>query len=193
MKAKRLREKSNCTSQSCLNRGYPKAITAEAMQHPERFAFVQGDSYKLIRYENENGELSKPIEIVPMKRTYTRRLTDDWVIHVWIVINERGAGELHIHVPIEYSDLHQPFAGLELHRNSKPENWDRAPTREHCEIIGGPCWADGTTMGADDILRQHMGRHDPLAELEGSSVHEMYWWEVIDFMQTNGLIDEDDD
>ena len=134
--------------------------------------------------------MAKPIEMPAMKRTYTRRITDDWVVHVWIVINENGAGELHIHVPIEPGE-HEAFAGLELHRNAKPEGWHSdSPTREHCTIIDGPCWADGTTMGADDILNMHMGRHDPLEELEGRSVHEMYWWEVVDFMQANGMMDE---
>ena len=45
------------------------------------------------------------------------------------------------------------FGGLEMHYRTAPDYMDRKhPSHEHCHVIDGPCWHDGTSLYAHDVI-----------------------------------------
>jgi hypothetical protein len=84
---------------------------------------------------------------VPGLRFWGRRM--QWGKHSRVGIycgDERGAVEVWtIDTPVA-TDV----GGVEIHSpvNFDPPRWsaDGTPDIEHCEIIGGPCWTDGSSL-----------------------------------------------
>ena len=72
------------------------------------------------------------------RRKVTDSRGEDW----WHVVGPLGAVSFHTY----QSD--PEFAGVEYHNKTG----DRAPDFEHCSVIGGPCWCDGTTLWAVEFV-----------------------------------------
>lgn len=71
--------------------------------------------------------------------------------HWWQIIGPRAA--LHFHVSIDPNDKYPPTCGLEMHHFSPPEYMqDQAPSQLKCDLTGGRCWHDGTSLYASESL-----------------------------------------
>jgi hypothetical protein len=72
--------------------------------------------------------------------------------HKWVVVGPEGG--LHFHVSL--TPKYDPSCGLEFHHNRAA--WMRivgrseAPHHLQCQVIGEPCWHDGTSMYAREHL-----------------------------------------
>lgn len=68
------------------------------------------------------------------------------VRHMWQLIGPKGG----IHFAVSLTPEYSPACGLEIH--SREPQWDRAPDQNPCWLIGAPCWHDGTSLYASDVL-----------------------------------------
>lgn len=68
--------------------------------------------------------------------------------HTYELTGREGA--IHFHVtefkPGEWS------GSLEEHRRVAPDGVDRPPSQLNCRLLGGPCWHDGTSLYASEVL-----------------------------------------
>lgn len=67
--------------------------------------------------------------------------------HNWSFVCAKGAVNFHAST---YSD-NEPSCGLEFHFVSPPHG-DEAPAHLDCELTGGRCWHDGTSLYAKETL-----------------------------------------
>lgn len=76
----------------------------------------------------------------------------------WIVRSPQGATHFHFDAlaqPSEYRIAYGEdcwgYAGVETHWASPPDYMkDDKPSHEHCDILGAPCWHDGTSLWASE-------------------------------------------
>jgi len=69
--------------------------------------------------------------------------------HIWSVAGERGG----IHVSIWATDIRPSgyIGGIEIHWRNRPDWMDRSePDHEHCWLLNGPCWHDGSSLQATE-------------------------------------------
>jgi hypothetical protein len=75
-------------------------------------------------------------------------------LHRYIVVVRQGAIDFHVteYDPRKFNDQ-GPSGGLEIHHRSPPYYMaDEPPTHDKCAIIGQPCWHDGTSLYASELL-----------------------------------------
>jgi hypothetical protein len=74
--------------------------------------------------------------------------------HSYEVVGQLGGVHLHITEFQRDADLGLPPAsgGLEFHYASCPPGEDRPPDHAPCNIIGRPCWHDGTSLYVSEVL-----------------------------------------
>jgi hypothetical protein len=79
-------------------------------------------------------------------------------MYLYIIIGRHGAIHLHF---TEYDEdrikqtpaLAMPCGGLEAHYREPPDYMkDQAPSHSPCQILGQPCWHDGTSLYASETL-----------------------------------------
>lgn len=71
------------------------------------------------------------------------------VRHNWSLVGPVGAINFHVSLHEKYD----PSAGLEIHRYA-PADYQRhdAPSHLDCDLTGGRCWHDGTSLYASESL-----------------------------------------
>lgn len=86
------------------------------------------------------------------------------VRHVWEFISVHGGITFHATVPTDSE--YETAAGLELH-SIYPQG-DKAPDHINCQVTGGRCWHEGTSLYARETLwplvAPHLarGEHDKI-------------------------------
>jgi hypothetical protein len=81
--------------------------------------------------------------------------------HNWQLVGPKGG--LHLHVSL--TPGYDPSCGLEFHHSSRAGyGQDRAPDHLKCQVIGEPCWHDGTSLYASErvwpIVEGMLKSHD---------------------------------
>ena len=73
--------------------------------------------------------------------------------HRWSVVGARMAIELHIEVPPKGAEsvMREYSGGLEVHYRAPPSYMRDQSPLEKCHLLGGPCWADGSSLQASEI------------------------------------------
>jgi len=66
--------------------------------------------------------------------------------HEWVCKGDEGA--VHLHITKSSVSDYAYHGGLERHRR----HGDGPPDFPDCEILGGPCWHDGTSLYAEEVL-----------------------------------------
>lgn len=80
---------------------------------------------------------------------------DDRELHMWSVVGARGG--IHIHITSSNSSDDDPdmqyFGGLEIHYRRPPAyKSEDAPSQDNCWLLGGPCWHDGMSLYAREVI-----------------------------------------
>ena len=93
-----------------------------------------------------------------MSDKYTKKYTKTWWIgswrHQWQVVGRFGGVHFHVTEYLEGTckDL-APSGGVETHWRTPPDYMaDQAPHYTDCPVIGGLCWHDGTSLGAEPFI-----------------------------------------
>lgn len=68
----------------------------------------------------------------------------------WCVIGDHGAVDFHcLNEPGPFGRV----GGVEYHMRRAPSYSEQTtPDHEHCWLLGAPCWHDGTSLYASDVL-----------------------------------------
>lgn len=73
-------------------------------------------------------------------------------MHIWSIVG--GPGGIHLHITenrIVDDESLRYHGGLEVHYRQPPDYMrGDAPSHYDCQIIGGPCWHDGSSLYAQD-------------------------------------------
>lgn len=73
--------------------------------------------------------------------------------HNWILIGPQGAIHVHVTGAGQIGDTHlRPGGGIECHWGQPHPSLNRSPDHQHCEILQGPCWHDGSSMFVSDHI-----------------------------------------
>jgi hypothetical protein len=71
--------------------------------------------------------------------------------YTWQVVGPVGG--VHFHVSIHDEGKYEPSCGLEYHHSARAGMYgDQAPHHLNCQVIGEPCWHDGTSLYANENL-----------------------------------------
>jgi hypothetical protein len=104
------------------------------------------------------------------KYTYSRPFSS--ASHVWELVGPNGA--IHFHVSImPDSTKYSPTAGLEFHHTSG--DGKTAPSQLNCNLTGGACWHDGTSLYATESLWPQVQQY--LRTGDHESVFRLLEWE----------------
>lgn len=80
--------------------------------------------------------------------TYRAVIRAGHVTHIWTLANEKGG--IHVSAQISRfstSEYGEWLGGAETHYAAAPDYMDASkPSHEHCWILGGPCWHDGSSL-----------------------------------------------
>ena len=81
-----------------------------------------------------------------LQRKKTRRDSDDQI--GWAVVGDKGAIEFWMFTSEEM--MRMDLGGVETHRRTPFEysQSDTTPDHDHCVLLDGPCWHDGTSLWA---------------------------------------------
>ncbi len=70
--------------------------------------------------------------------------------HAWSIVGPVGAVSFHASV---YKEGAEPSCGLEFHHSARANMYaGEAPNHLNCDVIGEPCWHDGTSLYASETL-----------------------------------------
>jgi hypothetical protein len=113
--------------------------------------------------------MSEPIKATPKLVRLTRE--DDYEKR-WIVVGEHGAIDFHCsHADSEFACKYGRTGGIEYHHRA-PASYMRSDyscVHDHCWILDGKCWHDGTSLWASEHwipLLESSGEAAIWAELE---------------------------
>lgn len=83
---------------------------------------------------------------LPGLRTRTRHTDREG--YSLIVENDHGAVELwqSTSIPQMHPVLSTPNGGVEVHSRTQIHNSDPEPASEHCHVLDGRCWDDGSSL-----------------------------------------------
>lgn len=82
------------------------------------------------------------------KYTWTHPFTS--TRHRWELRGPRGG--IHFHVSIMDDEKYDPSCGLEFHHSFDPSGGQKAPHHINCQVTGGQCWHDGTSLYAEEKI-----------------------------------------
>lgn len=86
-----------------------------------------------------------------------------WKYHHYQVVGRDGA--VHFHVSENMRPLMEGLprfsGGLEAHHRSCPPYRNDPPDHKNCEVLGGNCWHDGTSLYASEVLIPRWERDFP--------------------------------
>lgn len=79
-----------------------------------------------------------------------------WDMHYWQTIGPVGAVHFSVQVPKDDKDSFGASCGLEFHHSILCREQfgfsGEAPHHLNCELTGGPCWHDGTSLYASETV-----------------------------------------
>lgn len=81
--------------------------------------------------------------------TYTNRFGSSQ--HHWQVVGPVGG--VSFHASVSDAGKYETSCGLEFHHSARAGMFkDQAPHHRNCDVIGEPCWHDGTSLYAKESL-----------------------------------------
>ena len=84
---------------------------------------------------------------------YTYEMPFSYARHQWTLVGAQGGIHLHITMPPSDDPDQHISAGLEAHYRTPPDYMaDQAPMHDECWLLKCPCWHDGTSLYAHDVL-----------------------------------------
>lgn len=74
--------------------------------------------------------------------------------HTYEVVGRDGAIHFHVTESKQSREGGGPefYGGLEIHYRVAPAYMNRPPSHHNCRLLGGPCWHDGTSLYASEVL-----------------------------------------
>lgn len=66
------------------------------------------------------------------------------------------------------------YGGLEEHRRVPPRGCDRPPDHVNCRLLGCPCWHDGTSLYASEVLI-------PRWQMQYPNHDDVFAWLIVEF------------
>lgn len=84
---------------------------------------------------------------------YTLHYSFGWMRHDWRLVGPNGG--INFHIQIADEERYEPSAGLEFHHLSG----EGAPDHVDCELTGGRCWHDGTSLYATESVWPQVKAH----------------------------------
>ena len=97
--------------------------------------------------------------------------------HVWSVVGPEGG----VHIWARESTMkfsnERFIGGVEVHAK-KPMYGDQPVSHEHCWLLGGPCYHDGTSLYFSERIEPYL-RGDPFSD----ATHEFVNAELLDWYQ----------
>lgn len=93
--------------------------------------------------------MDSPNQVEPdlLRRKYQHCPKAGEVTHIWSVVGE--AGGLHLWITVGGT---RPYGGVEIHYRTPPDYMsDKEPSQEHCWLLDGPCWHDGSSLYAEEV------------------------------------------
>lgn len=70
----------------------------------------------------------------------------------WILVGTEGAVDFHVsHAIAQFAYLGRT-GGIEEHHRSRVPYMDEKPSHDNCWILNGPCWHDGSSLYASEVL-----------------------------------------
>lgn len=98
----------------------------------------------------------------PVQQGFKRITTVDDYETRWMLVGPRGAVDFHCsHASDRYT--FGRIGGIEEHHRTPPSYMrEEQPSHEHCWILGGKCWHDGSSLYASEVLI-------PLLERDGEA------------------------
>jgi hypothetical protein len=104
--------------------------------------------------------------------------TDDYETR-WAVLGPLGAVDFHMtNRPV----IDHRSGGIEMHYRTPPDYMsDQAPSHEHCRLLDAPCWHDGSSLYASEVLIPYALTHteDELWRLLEHEYRERFTPEVM--------------
>lgn len=84
--------------------------------------------------------------------------------HYWRIVTRGGGVTFHVSINEKYGDT----AGLEFHHSEPPRHMHNdPPSHTDCEVTGGRCWHDGTSLYASETLWPQIRRYLERGNHEG--------------------------
>lgn len=68
--------------------------------------------------------------------------------HTYELVGRDGA----IHFHVTEAKNGEFYGGIEEHHRTCPTYSDRPPSHTNCRLLGGPCWHDGSSLYASEVL-----------------------------------------
>lgn len=110
-------------------------------------------------------------ELSPLFASIKAYIPDEWeatyqyhavmragrVTHQWCLSSKLGGVHVHGWRTL-YGDrhFHEWMGGIEVHLPHRGEYGSETPSHEHCWLIDGPCWHDGTSLGFSEQVAPYL-------------------------------------
>jgi len=97
---------------------------------------------------------NRSVEPAPVQRGFRRLTVEDTFETRWVLVGPHGAMDFHCtNVSVVRAYGFDRCGGLETHYRTPPDYMrDREPSHEHCWMLGGKCWHDGSSLYASEVL-----------------------------------------
>ncbi len=94
--------------------------------------------------------------------------------HAWFLRGEQGAVHIWATVAPDRSYYgHYHYGGIEMHFKSPPKYMeDHKPSHEHCWVLNGPCWHDGSSLQFEENVAPLLPETDLMTSLDHSMILE---------------------
>lgn len=120
-------------------------------------------------------------ELSPLFASIKAYIPDEWeatyqyhavmragrVTHQWCLSSKLGG--VHVHGwRTSYADAYRPewMGGIEVHLPHRGEHGSEQPSHEHCWLLDGPCWHDGTSLGFSEQVAPYLPDTDELRDAD---------------------------
>jgi hypothetical protein len=116
------------------------------------------------------------VSLPRLERGFRRYTMEDHYEKRWIICGPSGAVDFH--VSHAWVALDFPCSGgIETHYRQPPAYMkDDDPSHDHCWILGGKCWHDGSSLYASEVLipiLERDGEFGVWAQLEREYMHRL--------------------
>ncbi len=115
-------------------------------------------------------------EKLPSEHRYKYTFTPDhYPAHSYSIVCREGAIEFNVTEYGKRDDGLPEFSGgLEIHYREPPDYMaKRAPSHDKCHLIGQPCWHDGTSLYASEVLIPRWEHRASEVEVLAWLIHEL--------------------
>lgn len=109
--------------------------------------------------------------------SYQQTLRGGRITHQWTLASKDGG--IHIHGwRVDGDGWREWMGGVECHWPTAPE-WGSPdkPSHDHCWLLGGPCWHDGTSLYFSERIADMLPPTDTLEDRHHMFItHELIHW-----------------